>query len=71
MQSIAKTLTADDILPLVSSLTSHERVRLLRLIASSQGGDSTGYRSMPSSQAEFSSGEEPFAWHAEGWEDVG
>ena len=39
MQSMAKTLTADDILPLVASLTPQERVRLLHLIASSQGED--------------------------------
>jgi predicted RNase H-like HicB family nuclease len=38
MQSMAKTLTADDILPLVASLTPQERVRLLRLIALPQGG---------------------------------
>ena len=36
---MAKTLTADDILPLVASLTPQERVRLLRLIALPQGGD--------------------------------
>jgi hypothetical protein len=42
---MAKTLTADDILPLVASLTPQERVRLLHLIASSQGEDAAVYRS--------------------------
>jgi hypothetical protein len=32
MQLMAKALTADDILPLVASLTPQERLRLLRLI---------------------------------------
>jgi hypothetical protein len=36
---MAKTLTADDILPLVASLTLRERVRVQRLIALSQGAD--------------------------------
>jgi hypothetical protein len=71
MQSMAKTLTADDILPLVASLTPQERVRLLRLIASSQGEDAVAYRSAPPSRDEFSADEEPLAWEAEGWEDVG
>jgi hypothetical protein len=71
MQSMAKTLTADDILPLVASLTPHERLRLLRLIASSEGADASAYRSAPPSGDEFSADEEPLAWDAEGWEDLG
>jgi hypothetical protein len=71
MQSMAKTLTADDILPLVASLTPEERVRLLRLIALPQGGDAPVYRSVPPSRDEFSADEEPLAWDADGWEDVG
>jgi hypothetical protein len=71
MQSMAKTLTADDILPLVASLTPQERVRLLHLIASSQGEDAAVYRSAPPSRDEFSADEEPLAWDAGGWEDVG
>jgi hypothetical protein len=71
MQSMAKTLTADDILPLVASLTPEERVRLLRLIALPQGADEPVYRSVPPSRDEFSADEEPLAWDAEGWEDVG
>jgi mRNA interferase MazF len=66
MQSMAKTLTADDILPLVASLTPRERVRLLRLIALPQGADAVVYRSVPPSNDEFSADEEPLAWDAEG-----
>ena len=47
MQSMAKTLTADDILPLVVSLTPQERVRLLRLMALPQGADAAAYQSVP------------------------
>jgi len=71
MQSMARTLTADDLLPLVASLTPRERVRLLRLIALPQGADAQVYRSVPPSRDEFSTDEEPLAWDAEGWEDVG
>jgi hypothetical protein len=68
---MARTLTADDILPLVASLTPQERVRLLRLIVSPHGADATAYRSIPPSRDEFPADEEPLAWDAEGWEDVG
>jgi hypothetical protein len=71
MQSMAKSLTADDILPLVASLTPRERVRLLRLIASPQGGDASVYRSIPPSREEFSADDEPLAREADGWEDAG
>jgi hypothetical protein len=71
MQTMAKPLTADDILPLVASLTPQERVRLLRLIALPLGTDAQVYRSAPPLRDEFSADEEPLAWEAEGWEDVG
>ena len=71
MQAMAKALSADDILPLVASLTPKERVRLLRLIASSQGADAPIYGSVPASRDEFSADEEPLAWDAEGWENFG
>jgi hypothetical protein len=71
MQAMPNVLTADDILPLVASLTHQERVRLLRLIASPQGDDAPVYRSVPPSRDEFSADEEPLAWEAEGWENVG
>ena len=71
MQSMAKTLTADDILPLVASLTPQERVRLQRLIALPHGGDASVYQSVPTERDEFSADDEPLAWDADGWEDVG
>jgi hypothetical protein len=70
MQSMAKTLTAEDILPLVASMTPQERTRLLRLIALPQGADASMYGSVPPSRDEFSADEEPLTWEAEGWEDV-
>ena len=71
MQLMAKTLTADDILPLVASLTPQERVRLLRLIALPHGADAPVYQSVPPSRDEFSADDEPLAWDADGWEDAG
>jgi len=71
MQAMPKALTADDILPLVASLTPQERLRLLRLIALPQGDHAPVYRSVPPSSDEFTAGEEPLAWDAEGWEDIG
>jgi len=68
---MAKALTADDILPLVASLTPQERLRLLRLIATPRGADAPVYRSAPPSRDEFSSDEEPLAWEGEGWGNVG
>jgi hypothetical protein len=70
MQAMGRTLTADDILPLVASLTPRERLRLLRLIALPQGADASVYRSVPPSRDEFSTDDEPLAWDAEGWEDA-
>jgi len=69
MQAMA--LTADDILPLVASLTPHERARLLRLIALRQGADAPVYEAVPPLHDEFSTDDEPLAWDAEGWEDLG
>jgi len=71
MQSMGKALTSDDILPLVASLTPRERARLLRLIALPQGADEEVYQSVPPSRDEFSADEEPLAWDAEGWENLG
>ena len=68
---MAKSMTADDILPLVASLTPQERIRLLRLITSRPGVDSAAaYATVPPGEDEFSSDEEPLAWEAEGWEEV-
>jgi len=70
MLAMAKSLTAEDILPLVAALTPAERVRLLRLIARPSGPDEAVYQSLPARADEFSSDEEPLAWEAEGWENV-
>ena len=71
MQAMLKPLTADDIIPLVASLTPQERVRLLRLITSPPGADAPVYLSVPPARDEFSTDEEPLAWDPEGWEGVG
>ena len=71
IQAMARALTADDILPLVDSLATQERVRLQRLIARAQGGDASVYRSVPPSRNEFSADDEPLGWDAEGWKDIG
>jgi hypothetical protein len=63
--------TADEILSLVQKLAPQERVRLIRLLAQSAGGGASAYALLAPSADEFSSDEEPLAWDAEGWEDVG
>ena len=68
---MAKQMTADDILPLVASLTPRERARLFRLIASRPSSDPGAvYGAMPPGDDEFSTDEEPLAWEADGWEKV-
>ena len=49
----------------------HKAEPAVRLIALPQGSDAPVYRSVPPSRDEFSADEEPLAWDAEGWEDVG
>ncbi len=71
MQAMPKPLTADDIIPLVASLTLQERVRLLRLIALPQGADAPVYQSVPPSRDECSVDEKPLAWDAAGWDGLG
>jgi len=69
---MAKSLTADDILPLLACLTPQERLRLLRLISMRSGADDgAAYGALPPTREEFLSDEEPLAWDSEGWEDVG
>ena len=65
------SLTAEDILPLVASLTPQERVRLLRLITLPPGADVAVYRSVPPTADEFSTDEYLLAWDPDAWEDVG
>jgi len=67
-----KPLSAEDIFPLVDRLSSQERLRLLRLISTRPAADDRdAYRTLPPRNEEFSGDEEPLAWDAEGWEDVG
>ena len=68
IQVMPRLLTADDIMPLVASLSDSERVKLLRWIAAPHGSDSTAYRAAPLTRDEFSSEDEPMAWDAEGWD---
>jgi hypothetical protein len=69
---MVKPLSADAVLPLVACLTPHERLRLIRLISERPGADDAdNYRVLPPTREEFSSDEEPLAWDAQGWEDVG
>ena len=64
-----RLLTADDIIPLVASLTDTERIRLLRWIASPRGTDASVYAAAPPTSDEFSGNDDPLAWEADGWED--
>jgi hypothetical protein len=66
-----KTLSSEDILPLVDCLSPQERIRLFRLISLRPGAnDRDAYRVAPPRTGEFSSDDEPLAWDAAGWEDV-
>jgi hypothetical protein len=65
MRAMPKSLTADDILPLVASLTPQERVRLLRLITSPPGADAVVYRAVPPAADEFSTDEDLLTWDAD------
>ncbi len=64
-----RPLTANDILPLVASLTDSERVKLLRWNTSPEGSDTTGYRLAPPTRDEFSGDEDPLAWESDGWDE--
>ena len=66
IQVMAKLLTADDIMPLVASLSDSERVKLLRWIAAPHGSDASAYRAVPPTRDEFDGADEPMAWEADG-----
>lgn len=66
-----KSLSAEDIFPLVDCLSPQERLRLLRLISTRPAADDRdAYRAVPPRDEEFSSDGEPLAWDAEGWEGI-
>lgn len=69
-EQMPRLLTAEDLIPLVASLTERERARLLRLIAS-PSNDSFVYAAVPPQPEEFTTDDEPLCWEAEGWEQFG
>jgi hypothetical protein len=69
IEMMPRLLTADDIKPLVASLTDSERIRLLRWIASPHGADASSYSAAPPTSAEFSGDDDPIAREADGWEE--
>jgi hypothetical protein len=70
-EQMPRLLTAEDIMPLVASLTERERARLLRLIAPPHSNDSFAYAAVPPQPEEFTTDDEPLCWEAEGWEQFG
>jgi hypothetical protein len=69
---MAKSMTVEEILPLVAGLTLADRARLLRMIAASAGVSAVAaYTAVPTGADEFSSDEDPLAWESDGWEEVG
>ena len=71
VSSMGKPRTTEDILPLVADLDDREKAKLLRLITRSSADDARAYAATPPGDDEFSSDDEPLAWDAEGWENVG
>ena len=68
--SMPKSLSAEDLFPLVDSLSPKERIRLLRFMSGRPAGDDRArYDALPPQKDEFSTDEEPLAWEAEGWEN--
>ena len=67
-------LTAHDLWLLVQKLPHDEQVRLARLAlrAAASGRDSRAvYAAQPPNADEFGTDEDPLAWEAEGWEQLG
>ena len=73
IQSMTPPLTAEDIAPLIASLTPQERVRLFRLVTLPNlpnHRDAAAYESAPPAKDEFPVEDEPLAWDSDGWEEV-
>jgi hypothetical protein len=69
---MGKPLTADDVLPIVASLTTQERMRLIRLLSvKSDEAAAEAYQVAPVARDEFTSEGVPLSWDAEGWESIG
>ena len=62
-------LSAEEMIPLVASMADGERVRLLQWVAPAQGADEPAYRAVPAALDEFSGGDEPLSWDADGWDE--
>lgn len=68
---MAQPLTADDLLPLVATLSHEEQVRLaqLALRAARLGSrDAAAYRANPVRSDELAQDDDSGAWEGEGWE---
>lgn len=61
-------LKADDLLPLISKLSIHERQRLFEIAMRRESTDDKAYAAVPPTEAEFSSDEDSLSWDADGWE---
>lgn len=59
IQLLPRLLTAEDLMPLVASLSDSERNKLLRRIASPRGADDAAYMTAPPARDEFSGDEDP------------
>ena len=70
IQSMTPPLTAEDIAPLIASLTPQERVRLFRLVTLPNHRDAAAYESAPPAKDEILVEDEPLAWDSDGWEEV-
>lgn len=69
-----RSLTADDLLPLITKLSRDEQVRLAQLAlraARDATRDAAAYRAMPVLPDELSQDEEGASWEGEGWEAAG
>lgn len=69
------SITARDLLPLVSKLSREEKVLLARLAlaaaSETPGADAKTYRAIALRDGEFSSDEDHLSWDADGWEQFG
>ena len=70
------SLTADDLWPLVAKLPRPERMRLAQLALAGAlptgARDASAYDEVPVRADEFgASDDDPLAWDAEGWDEVG
>ena len=69
---MAKSMTVEELVPLVARLTPGERARLIRLIAASPNASAAAaYTAVRQKADEFSGDENPLKWESGGWEDVG